>query len=219
MTTIIRSGGKTKLVKRPPLRTYFARAIAKNDWHHVIAPGLRAEACTGDDDAAWIYSGVEHMVDTTNRGIKYVGPHFVSCDHGCLHGPNQHGALRGVDQDSGWEPLPGEPAIKDIRQAVFAANMQRIYKSDAMFAYLDKEDAEGTKFELGYGYAHAKPTYVFLSPKLSDKFVNNIWFIRQGARNVWRCGPQEAWTIFQREVGLLQPVPSGLVPRETAEAA
>ncbi len=59
---------------------YFAGKIGKNDWRHGLVPALR-----GHD---W----GDCAIDT--EAYRYVGPFFVSCDHGCNHNPHGHGAVR-----------------------------------------------------------------------------------------------------------------------------
>ena len=59
------------------LRVYLAGKISKNDWRHQLIAGLR--------NHSWEDGPL------TQSGFTYVGPFFISCDHGGFHGPNTHG--------------------------------------------------------------------------------------------------------------------------------
>lgn len=182
--------------KHRKLRTYFAGNIAKNDWRHDIADDLRSEALAGDEANDWLYTGKEHLIATRSDDVLYCGPYFVGCDHGCFHGPGQHGAWTTIP-----EPHPGDgDKVRNIRKRVYAANIQRIYNCDVVFAYISKPDAEGTKYELGLATGFNKPVFLYYSPDLSHRFVDDCWFHQIGARDWAVADVHDAFERFTAHI-------------------
>ena len=72
-----------------PQRVYIAGKISKCDFRHHIVAGLK-----------------DHPFDQTELvtpGFIYVGPFFVSCDHGCYHGNGTHGATNELGCEESFE--------------------------------------------------------------------------------------------------------------------
>lgn len=79
-------------------RIYLAGKIKKNGWRHDLVPGLRdaygIDQWTGywrggrDNPTAMPESWPELQMP---NGLLYVGPFFVSDDHGCFHSDGRHG--------------------------------------------------------------------------------------------------------------------------------
>jgi hypothetical protein len=71
--------------RRKPVNVYLAGKIGKSDWRHKIFPALR--------DAVPYDLGVRAQMYQMEPvdGFSFVGPCFVSCDHGCGHGDSTHG--------------------------------------------------------------------------------------------------------------------------------
>lgn len=109
------------------INVYLAGKIGQNDWRHGLIPALRGH--TWSDGP--IHCG----------GFNYVGPFFVSCDHGCNHGPNSHGAVN-EDPFACQEP----PYTK---MHVLTQNNESLDKADLVFAYITSTDCYGTLVELG----------------------------------------------------------------------
>ena len=103
---------------------------------------------------------------TIRSGFTCCGPWFVGCDHGCMHGRSRHGAL-GYCFDNDQQD----------RSIVFHANIERINRADAVFAYIDRAEAYGSGFELGYASAVGKP--VFVGFPAGVRWRDDMWFSAQ----------------------------------------
>jgi hypothetical protein len=90
--------------------------------------------------------------DAIARGVHYTGPHFISCDHGCAHGPHTHG--RGDDCSGNSESA----------QHTVDLCLKAIQQSTAMFAWLDDPTAHGTLIEIGYAKALNIPIVISTPP-------------------------------------------------------
>lgn len=135
---------------------YLAGKVGMNDWRHSLVRDLRGY--WGSDGEApsleWpvLPKGVLGIFD-------YVGPYFMSDDHGCGHGQNTHGC--GYDRYGmcgGAYPTPGREAVRDLCLAA-------IDHADIVFAWLDDPSAYGTLVEVGYARGLGKRTVV-AAPKL-----------------------------------------------------
>lgn len=143
-----------------PLRLYGAGRISKRDWRADICgdsygrvdAGYDNDACAPDPDdmPEWV------EVNTIYDQVRYVGPFFFSCDHGCGHGNNEHGVAR-----TSTRPRDGEYHDGDAwatRETVRRC-LEAIEKADIVFAWLEPE-AYGTAAELGYARALGKKIVV-----------------------------------------------------------
>jgi hypothetical protein len=173
------------------MRIYFAGKIGKQDWRSELfdyRPGG-----TYDND-------LFNLSYTVNMGggVVYGGPFFVSCDHGCGHGPSSHGVnaseRNGIGAGCGFPLFPG----RDMRD-VFEINNQRIKLADYVFAYLDDLTAYGTLVEIGFAYASGIPVAIALSPKLERK---HIWYAVEAARFVYTGTPRDTFLKFCRQFDL-----------------
>lgn len=131
---------------------YLAGKIAKNDWRHGLVPGLRGHL--------WADGPIR-----TDQFI-YTGPFFVSCDHGCAHGTNTHGA---VNTSCGGEQL----SVQFTRHEVFSNNLQSLNAADLVFAYITATDCHGTMGELGYALALGKGVVLCFAPGIDSA---DFWF-------------------------------------------
>lgn len=118
---------------RKPPKLYLAGKIKKNDFRHLIVAGLRE------------FSHHDGPIET--KDFIYVGPFFVSCDHGCYHQAGSHGVIH----DDG---CIGDPA--GTRRDVIKRNNAALDSADLVFAYIDATDCHGTLIELGRATAKAK---------------------------------------------------------------
>jgi Nucleoside 2-deoxyribosyltransferase len=152
-----------RLVRSRPVRVYLCGPVKKNCWRHQLVPGLRHEFPADGERAR---HDVLTELPTISTGFTCNGPWFVGCDHGCMHGRCSHGAL-GYCFDNGEQD----------RSIVFRANIERINRADAVFAYIDRAQAYGSAFELGYAGAIGMPIFVGFPPRVSWR--DDMWFSAQ----------------------------------------
>lgn len=154
------------------IKVYCAGKIAKGDWRHDIAP-IRCEVmddgtvCSRDSDATDSeFMTLEWPIVRSKRDdFDYVGPYFISDDHGCAHGRNQHGV--------------GARFVEAHQQRVFDLCLAAIRKSDLVFVWLDAKNAYGTIAEIGYAAGIKKPIFIAGSEELFD-----LWFVYRMATRV-----------------------------------
>lgn len=182
-------------------RVYLAGKIAKSDWRHGIFGDLRSSS--PDSPPA--------PVD----GFAYAGPFFVSCDHGCYHGPGSHGvgAPSGKGCHSGdWGVGPASPTHILCRDWLAS--------SDFVFAYVDGPNPYGTILELGIAAALRIPVFLAFglpdprygtcdeatdpSPSPVDRLdsvtaaMRDMWLARRFAEECDVFGsPSLAWAAFR----------------------
>jgi very-short-patch-repair endonuclease len=155
-------------------RIYLAGKIAKNDWRHDLVPMLRCAFSTSDV-GAW----VEDWPTTPmyRKDFQYVGPFFISCDHGCAHGENNHGAGATTSGCISEFPYRDHYWQVAIQQDVMIRCRQAIKDCDVFFAWLENPcTAYGTLVELGFAAAIGK-TVVIGSADIYD----DLWFAYQNA--------------------------------------
>lgn len=88
--------GKSDEDPRPRRKIYLAGKVSKRCWRHKIVRDLRS--------ADWENAPLRSAVCVNGEAFDYVGPFFVSCDHGCYHGDGTHGCLG----DNQVEEVEGE---------------------------------------------------------------------------------------------------------------
>jgi hypothetical protein len=106
---------------------YLAGKIGKNDWRHKLLPGLRGHS--------W------ELGPITVQGFKYVGPFFMSCDHGCRHGRSTHGA--GGGEGTCIESTTYSPSD------IIRFNDTALKSADLVLVYITAPDCYGTMVEVG----------------------------------------------------------------------
>lgn len=135
-------------------RVYLAGKISKHDWRHSLFP-LRHVELTYDRE----HDRVVSRERLNHDGFEYAGPYFLGDDHGCFHGPGQHGII-----DPGWadghsmsdRDFPQVLSRRTVSQSCLAW----IADADVVFCWLEGVDAYGTLVELGYAHARGIPIYV-----------------------------------------------------------
>jgi hypothetical protein len=160
LSTITRTARTLDCPKRLPC-VYMAGKIGLNDWRHTLVPGLR--------NHEW---GKEPI---TVCGWVYVGPFFVSCDHGCLHTANSHGVLD-LNRPAVCEGPFSQFNRANQHSLVAQACLDAIEEADLVFCYVESLDCFGTLFELGFAHAQGVPIVIALAPGLATALDNDLWF-------------------------------------------
>jgi hypothetical protein len=147
------------------VRIYLAGKVSKNCWRPSIAKGVNALSNAFGDTCPSAHGdeGVERIARKLSFPVMekaifgkhaYVGPYFVSCDHGCWHGDNTHG-------------------LRDItRETVFGLCLAAVMRADLVFAWIDSQDCFGTIAELGFAKGHGKQIIIAGPEKYED-----MWFV------------------------------------------
>ncbi len=140
---------------------YLAGKISMNDWRGAFY----------DYQSISLPFMERGYVEKVNDNLSITGPFFISCDHGCYHGENQHG----VGATSG-----GCMGDYYTRDDVFEICKSQIAKSEIVVAYIDCRDCYGTLTEIGYAYANQKDVFVIFS---DEKLKEEMWFADKMQRN------------------------------------
>lgn len=178
-----------------PLKVYLAGKIGHTDWRHAVVAGLR-----NVNDAFEALFDSDLTAPTRTPNLVTNGPFFISDDHGCGHGANQHG----VDAQAksccidGMEDSRSPRSARARRRQVFHINELRIARCDVVFAFLDGPDPIGTLIELGAARLLRKP--IFLAFKETfDR--GDYWYAEEAADEVYVVNDvHEAWRLFERFV-------------------
>lgn len=159
------------------MKFYFAGKIGVSDWRHHIVDGLRNAEWGDDVDSSSPWGELPRAIFKTH---DYVGPYFISDDHGCGHGPEQHGQALDGSLCISNDDLP-----QVRREWVFKKCLHAIHKADVVFAWLDECSVYGSLFELGYAHSLGKEVWVALpSPEYrtdSSRLRRELWFAIESA--------------------------------------
>ena len=140
-------------------KVYLAGKIRQTCWRHLLIDGLR--------NHSW-NDGALTQVD-----FDYLGPFFISCDHGCYHRDTTHGAGIGCTPDF------------DVHAWCVAQYCRHaVQQSDLVFAYIESSDCYGTIAELERAHTHNIPVVVAFAPGLANENKNEFWFVCTLARSV-----------------------------------
>lgn len=186
-----------KPIDKPTI--YFAGKIAKRNWRAEI---LGSRAGSHNDAETNMDCLFDPKVDLRedHGSFWYGGPFFISCDHGCAHGPGRHAASGSCYDD-------GHDRLLSWRPKIWAANRALIERADRVFAYIDETDCFGTLIELGYAAALKKPLRVVFGRNVPIEKFDDMWMARE-------CGgpgyspwygyvgePREAFADFLKDIG------------------
>ncbi|WP_433426224.1 DUF559 domain-containing protein (plasmid) [Microtetraspora malaysiensis] len=173
----------TKLSTNSALSSiYLAGKIGKNDWRHDVVKDLRGAWGTFGENIHEDWPVLELAV--LDR-FNYVGPYFISDDHGCWHGAGTHGCGR---DGEGGGCSSGGPHRELVRDLCLTA----IRRTDVFFAWLDDTTAYGTLAEIGYAHALGK-RIIIGAPKSSTLLDDDMWFAQTMSETVlWASTPREA---------------------------
>lgn len=161
------------LLDEPP-KVYLAGKIRKHCWRHTLVSGLRNHHWT---------DGPLNQDD-----FLFIGPFFVSCDHGCYHKPNKHGNGVGCTPD-----------LDTTKKSVVRLCLKAIDEADLVFCYVDAKDCYGTIAEIGYAHARKKRIVIALAPEVAGIKENEFWFACSFAYkvhiNICKC---QLTTLFEQ---------------------
>lgn len=160
---------------------YLAGKISKGDWRHDVVP-LRA-AWGRDNSGEMPTVGWPVLPKSVLGTFDYVGPHFISDDHGCAHGRDRHGCGAG-DYVCGAYPGPTRERMRDLC-------LSAIYRADIFFAWLDDPSAYGTLVELGFATALRKRVVIGV-PREGVEALEDMWFAQTCGLRIVADSPQEA---------------------------
>lgn len=160
---------------------YLAGKVSLGDWRHDVVKDLRQVCMDFLEDQTTEWPILENSIGEVH---SYSGPYFISCDHGCSHGPGTHGyginpcmgEYAPMDYDDEDDFKQFEEAITTRRRLIVARCEQAIERSNIIFAWIDDLTAFGTIFELGYAASHQIPVYLAISNKDKLEISKNLWF-------------------------------------------
>lgn len=195
MFNAVRSGNKPII--------YLAGKIAKHDWRTTIL-GDRAGAVPAGGGDPYFGRLFDPTLILDCGSFLYGGPFFISCDHGCSHGPASHGAGPGCC---------GDANAAEMRQRIWQINCERVRRASCIFAYVNELDCFGTLVELGFATALNKPIAIGLGHGITSKQFDDLWMPRAcNNAGLLRGGPVETFQTFLREYGLWRgPPPRPLI--------
>ena len=117
---------------------YFAGKIGRHDWRCELFGKNRIGGVNSSDGP----DGFKTIFDKTYLrdmgAFMYGGPFFISCDHGCAHGPASHGAGSNGCLDGATE------GVRKTHAAIWKVNRARIERADHVFSYINETDCYGT---------------------------------------------------------------------------
>lgn len=147
-------------------RVYMAGKIKAGDWRHSL---LKLRGLPLVYDARHDY--VEPVDSPIVDGFEYAGPFFISDDHGCYHGRNQHGLVAGgcasesENYVRGWTSKDHGSSL--TRRVIHRSCLHWLDSADVVFCWLESLDAYGTLVELGYAHARGIPIYLAPDSRIS----------------------------------------------------
>lgn len=146
------------------MKIYLAGKIGKNDWRHKLVPGLRDDI---EGERGWKQTRELPMI-LEHAEHTYVGPFFISCDHGCYHGTNGHGAMGGYC--IGNDGITRTQILAKCRSGIRACDLFVVWAGS------DFASAYGTIAEIGLASALAKPIVIIRKSGLPEETFRDIWF-------------------------------------------
>jgi hypothetical protein len=184
-------GAENVNMERSPI-IYFAGKIGRNDWrHNILSNHLLRYAIDASEGRDLFNPGFTLDCEI----YTYGGPFFLSCDHGCYHGQNNHGAGV-VNQGCGNGPFHSSYDVHQRRARVFKVNRARVLRADYVFAYLESSDCYGTLLELGIASAKKIPTVIGFAPELSQSNRDDLWMATQSVQRTYTGTATQCWGEF-----------------------
>lgn len=183
------------------MKIYLAGKIRANCWRHTIVDGLRY--VFHDAEIEKVAGGFPVLKRAIFDTHDYVGPFFMSCDHGCYHKDSGHG-IGAWDSESGGHGTPYGCSPHDDelprRSRVVQMCLDAIDRADLVFAWIDDPTCYGTLAELGYAIGKGKRVWVVFDEAEDDgvpyrlggdgdealSLSANLWFVEYAAERVVR---------------------------------
>lgn len=177
---------------------YLAGKIAKNDWRHEVAPGLRdASGIQGmhiadEEPPNWSSYKVPVLDAWT-----LTGPYFSGCDHGCGH-EGTHAVTGGCIMAATVGKRWNHGDVGTYRHWVHHQCEVAIAACDVFFAWLDDPTAYGTLVEIGIAKGRGKYVIVAVPHEwdMEPKKIANLdemWFAEHTADRILSANsPMEA---------------------------
>jgi hypothetical protein len=147
-------------------KIYLAGRIRKMCWRHKLVAGLREHSW---DDGPLVQVGFE-----------YIGPFLTSCDHGCCHGENTHGALSTVEGCQVGGQVGGA-TIERHRAELWSLCIRSVLRADLVFAFIEDRDCYGTIVEMTLAIDRGIPVVVAFAKQMPSSHSDDLWFSFQGA--------------------------------------
>ncbi|GAB3807144.1 nucleoside 2-deoxyribosyltransferase [Micromonospora zhanjiangensis] len=167
------------------IRIYAAGKITKNGWRHSLFTIVDDAEYENPDRTPW----PAEVRIASLPGAVYVGPHFMSDDHGCYHGENLHGVAAGDTACGGAYPGMSRP---EVTQRCLTA----IRSATHVFAWIDDPTCHGSLVEIGYARALGKQVHVYT--QTGRKELEDLWFAGQIATAHGEAATvQQAWADFR----------------------
>lgn len=183
-------------------RVYFAGKIGRDDWRHSLSRDSRWGAVEDYGGEAWYQKNLFDPNLLYDEGrFFYGGPFFVSCDHGCAHGPNSHG----VNLEGG-ACIEVPDGVAERRARIFEINRLRLLKASWVFAYIESPDCYGTLIELGMAHAAGIPISIGISPELAGAARDDLWMMEQTTKRPVIVGDPQACFDFCWAVQMQEPL-------------
>ena len=173
-----------------PTKVYLAGRIEKNGWRHRVVEGLRNSLLSTHVERLDIYEKWKPwpILHKSILGYyDYVGPYFISDDHGCAHGCDTHGAAA-IENGGCLDNLN-----KDMMKMwIYSRCLKAIDDCEMLVAWIDDKEAFGTIAEIGYAYAMKKDITI-----LGSNYISDLWFTYQLA-NIPKldCNPDPAKSVL-----------------------
>lgn len=190
------------------MKVYLAGKIWSNDWRHDIFPDLRKYE-------GYRQEGSEQrnkQIDLLKRGsFEYVGPFFMSDDHGSYHGKGKHGRAAGMNENQMYPDKKPESSKTVVKKC-----FEWIDKSDFLFVWLNKQDAYGTIVEIGYAKAKNKIIFLVIDQSLvNTNFTQDIWFARAMADYVcFEESAEKGWEKFEEKFAINSDTPFSYIVKK-----
>lgn len=211
-----------------PVNFYLAGKIRAGDWRQsLLADGMQLRsdlAANRQGEYAYNCADVipgDYMPDwpiaegALIGGHNFAGPYFMSCDHGCYHGPGSHGVKAVGGQWGHWD---GKDAWDERQALVFQRCMSAIQRSDVVFAWIEAAASidgsslytcYGTLVELGIAYQMGKHIWIGYPRQLNE---TQLWFAEQTATaSSWGESPLNAFTTLLKQAGLPYESPTPIM--------
>lgn len=161
----------------PRQRIYLAGKVSPNCRRHDIVKTLRDHGPDPDHaDNAW-----PMLEGAIFEKHDYTGPFFVSCDHGCWHGTNDHGMGAISSLACGESSGVAQTRVAQLCE-------RAIRRSTLLFAWINDSDAYGTLVEIGVARGAGVPVVVAcpkeiirkrgtgVIPVPSESLLHQQWF-------------------------------------------